>query len=70
MADRQKMNSCWQRLSLLLRLLPVQFSAMAQKASSRALNREWGTVFWSNVYTNSQVPVPCSRSPAESELRP
>jgi beta-galactosidase len=31
----------------------------AKYGSLGALNREWGTVFWSNVYTDfSQVPVP------------
>jgi beta-galactosidase len=31
----------------------------AKYGSLEALNREWGTVFWSNVYTDfSQVPVP------------
>ena len=31
----------------------------AKYGSLEAVNREWGTVFWSNIYTDfSQVPVP------------
>ena len=44
----------------------------AKYGSVAALNREWGTAFWSNVYTDfSQVPVPLpSGAPPNPELRP